>query len=224
MTPITQQDSNSITEGFLARLPPHAPSGLRDDITAAFGIAGRFAERVAEIRADNKLSPAGKAEAVREVLRTGFGAHLKQLQEKTKRARDHVAAQRAGLMKLPPPDNQIVIMQQQEIRSWMRSLPEFQRCQIAVDPKTDPAIREAIIHALPALSGLTPDIHGTAVTAAVEAMHGPKLRELDDLEEAIANTDAAIQIAGMEMHRVSDLHERDFRHAYFGAEDPGIAA
>jgi hypothetical protein len=142
---------------FLRRIPA-GMTGLHADVTTAFAIADRVAERAATIRSDSKLSPAGKAAALAEALDAGPRAHLKQLSEKTKAAIENIKARRAGLAPQKPRDETPVgEMRRQELRAYLRGLDQAERHRVALSG--DPEVEEAILFGPAALSGLSPEVH-----------------------------------------------------------------
>ena len=202
---------NATLDSLLSRLRPTAPKGLRDDIDAAFGIVDRFGEHVATIKSNRNLTSEGRVAATRDVLNKGLMDHFRQLQGNVKRARDHVAAQRAALMPTGPDKTDLFReAQRREIRELLGKMSMPERMHMASGSK-NPLVVEAILYAPdPAMIGLPANFLADIVRNNMEQTHGSKLKELDALEEDIANADAAIQIAGIDMRRLSELDDRLF--------------
>jgi DNA mismatch repair ATPase MutS len=98
-------------------------------------------------------------------------------------------------------------MQRQEIRTWLRSLPDAERTRAAL--QADEQVASAILNAPPALSGINLEIHAHVAEKELERKFGPQLREIEEREEWVGKVNAAIEVATMQFRRESGLTEKD---------------
>jgi hypothetical protein len=198
--------SNPTQDMFKARMRPTSPKGLRDDIDAAFGIVARFGEHVATIRDNKNLTNAGRENAMRDVLGRGLMDHFRQLQQNVKKAKDQLASQRAALVP-PGPDKADIFreLQRREMRDSLGKMPVTERIKMALESK-NPLVVEAILFAPePVMIGLPAGVLADVARKNLEAVHGPKLKEFDELEEDISNADAALQVAEMQLRQAAGM-------------------
>jgi hypothetical protein len=95
-----------------------------------------------------------------------------------------------------------------EVREYLRELDPVARMK-AVN-SDDPLIREAALGAPHYLSGLPQDIWEHAAAAAVEAVHGEHLEQIDVLETAYREAQAAVQVAMDDIRRAAEIDAREF--------------
>jgi hypothetical protein len=87
----------------------------------------------------------------------------------------------------------------------------------------DPLLVAAALEGPPELSGLTPEMRGDIEHAYVKAHHAPKLRTLDELQEALDVVGAAAEIAAMNIRNSVDLPPHEF-DTWFANGDKAHAA
>jgi hypothetical protein len=117
------------------------------------------------------------------------------LKDIAKKGLDGVQGERAALATRRPDKSDLFAeMQRQEVRTWLRSLPEGERMSVALSSK-DPSVRDAILMAPAAMSGLQADVRDHVLTAVLEEAHGPRLRALDETQQAYELLDAAVKTA-----------------------------
>ena len=201
---------NTIKAMFLSRLKSNAPAGIRSDIEAAFDLVDALTATATKIRADQNLTAQGRSEAIRAAFGGDLMANFRRLQGNVKKAREHLATQRLSLLpRAPDRSDTFGEMQRSEIRTWLRSLPEGQRWK-QLDT-ADKSVREAIIFAPAALSGMPEDRHALLIQTVMQETHGAQLADLEGLEDAIENAEAAIQVAGQNLQTASGLTIIDFQ-------------
>lgn len=189
-------------KSFTDRLPARMQASLSSDIEAAFGLVSSAKEKAAAINADAKLSFEGRRAAIKDALSGGIGEHMNQLKSTAANRLETVRGQRAALMPVQPGDTTAVgEMRRAEIRSWLRGMSDAERIRLATTT-TDLLIREAIAFSPAGLSGVPEDIKQSVVEAIIQGTHGPKLAELGEDEEALANVEAAVTVAAAEIGRL----------------------
>jgi hypothetical protein len=191
---------------FLKRLPAEAKEE-RALVTAAFGIPGTVKEKADEIRGNTRLSEIGKQEKIKELAVGNPLAHLKQLRSRAAAMTADVQNLRKGLQpKAPDRADLFGEMQRQELRTFLRTLPDAKRLRLAME---DAAITEAVLHASPALSGLSQEQHELVKEAYVERAFGAQLRGIEKREEVISNVGSALTIATRQFLNESGLTEKE---------------
>jgi hypothetical protein len=197
---------------FMSRLSASAPAGFRADIDSASAIVDQFGERVATIRNDKNLTNVGREQAMRNDVRLrGLLDHFRQMQNNVKKAKDHLAAQRAALV-LPGPDKTDIFreLQRREMRDSLARMPVNERMRMALESK-NPLVVEAVLHAPdPSLLGFPAAVHADFVKKQLQAAHGPRLQELAVLDKDVANYDSAIQVAGLDLRSAAAIDRTRF--------------
>lgn len=195
-------------ETFLARLPKGAPQEAFAHIATAWEIHDRAAAQIAVIRADPTLTSAGKAIAVEKLLASGILAHLRQVRADVDKRLSDAVGQRSVLRERVLGADNFPKALKQEVRQWLRELPAVERIKAL---SSDGAlIREAVLGAPHYLSGVPQDVWNHAANAAVEAVHGEHLKQIDVLETAFSEAQAALQVALDDIRRASDLPPDEF--------------
>lgn len=203
---------------FVQRLPSGTPDEVVCDIELAFRAPTAFLEKAEKIRSDKRLSTVGqrealvgalKGEGVAGATRGGMLGHLKHLRGTAERQLEELRETRATLRPTADRTDMFAEMQRQEVRTWLRSLPEADRLRIAYET-TDQTTREAIAFASPALSGISDEAHANVLSLLTTDKHGAALARVNHLEEIYDTQVAAIDEAARDLHRVSGLDEREF--------------
>lgn len=201
----------STADAFIARLPATAGEDPRRDIRTAFGIAENFKTKVASIRADRRFSDEGRRGEIINALRAGPLEHLGQLRAQPDAELARLRAERESFAARGPDKGDLFReMQRQEVRAALRQMPESARQKLALET-TDPLMREAIMFAPAAMSGLGEDIKSAVTRAAVEATHGARLSAIANEEELHEQVATAMQVADDEMRRASGLDEAAYQ-------------
>jgi hypothetical protein len=176
---------------FLDRLPPAATIEQRGAIEQAFFIAGNFAAKRRKIDEDTRLSAAGKADAIRELIAKDHGPQFKKLADFLERNRVAAATARANLRPVPLNDPG-----KKELRDFLRGLPAAERMRMILEKES---LRVAAMDAESFLSGLTDGEHEQVIGHHIQQKSPKELARLDELDEANVCVDAALQVtqAGM---------------------------
>jgi hypothetical protein len=198
-----------VTE-FLKRLPADAKEE-RALVEAAFGIPVTLREKGNEIRSNTRLSDLGKQEKLKELALGSPAAHMRQIRSRAAAMTANVKNLRLAL-KPPSPDRADLFgeMQRQEQRTFLRSLPPVERLRLVME---DPAMTEAVLHAAPALSGLSTEQLDAVKDKYLESTFGPQLRGIEAREAVLETLNAALHIATREFLRESQLSEGDLEKA-----------
>lgn len=195
-------------ETFLSRLPKGAPQEAFASIATAWEIHDRAAAQIGAIRNDPNLTSAGKAIAIEKALKGGPIDHLRQLRADVDKRLADAVGQRTVLRERVLGADNFPKALKQEVRQWLRELSAVERMKAL--QSDDALIREAVLGAPHYLSGVPKDIWNHATDAAVEAVHGEHLKQIDTLETAFTETQAALQVALDDIRRASDLPPKEF--------------
>jgi hypothetical protein len=125
------------------------------------------------------------------------------------------AAERRAKLKLQPVDKTDLVgcMRRQEMRAWLRSLPDQQRRDYIAShlEHLDPEMALAVIEAPAELSGVLGSDRGVLIDAALSAQHGPDaINEIVTLERAVEIAEMAVESVRAEVARdvgVPDQHQ-----------------
>lgn len=182
---------------LLARLPEHLSDKHRNAANEAFAIVDRAALKISKIKNDTRFTPEYKRKAIDEEVVGGALNEFAQLRSPLEQELTQIRGERGALApKAPDKTDTFAEMQRAEVRAWLRSLPEDERVLKAM---TDPAAREAVIHApTVAMTGLSKEIRERLVNEATEAEHGPELERLKMREANVMAVMGALQVARME--------------------------
>ena len=189
---------------FTSRIPASAPPRHNEAIETAIAIANGFEAKAREIGKDGRFSALGRSEAIKNHLAQGPAAHLEQIKAEVERDLNAIRGERASLVPSNPDKSDVFSeLQRQEIRNWLRDLPEAERTRIALTT-TDETIRAAILYSPAALTGLKEEIRQQVLNNHLEATHGPRLAELEKAESVALEVVAAIEVVSGFMNRVSN--------------------
>jgi hypothetical protein len=83
-------------------------------------------------------------------------------------------------------------------------MPEGQRLRAILE---DAQFSEAVIHAAPALSGLSAEMHNRVTEAALNQNFGAQIRGIKAREEMIATVSSALAVAAMQYRNVAGLEQ-----------------
>ena len=177
----------------------------------------KVSARHTELKQSGKYTAAGVTDQLKptaiETVRP-----LRKAQHAISRARKEVEARRSK-MKLKEPDASDLKseLQRQEIRSWLRSLPQAERDRIfnGGGDRVDPGIAEAVLFAPPELSGVARSNITLMKDRLLEAQFPGESEELAEIEQAIALTERAVNVCtdeivkeiGMTKEQLSKLAE-----------------
>jgi hypothetical protein len=198
------------TRQFQERLPDGHP--LRQTIADCLSIAERFAAKRAELAQSGRLTSAGQAAALREML-PGFARELGKAKEPLTKLQSEIKARRSAMKpKEPDPANLAAAIERAEIRTWLRSL-DLNARQTVLLTAIDHRLLEAALSAPPELSGLgqvSKSFASEVEQRFVELTCADELKAVDDLEYLVAEANSAAIVARVEMQRAADLDDRTF--------------
>jgi hypothetical protein len=186
-----------LLEQLEARLPRSASDSSRHNLRAVIGIADAYRAKAEAIRSDHRLSYTGCDEALAKLrAETLQNAHFQQIRSQSQKAQERLKNEREALRATalkPEPGDVIAEMQRKEIREMLRGLPEVERIKLAMGD--DPAIRDAVAFAIPALSAIPVDVHGKILDGIVETKNHTRNSELAELEAEAEVVTAAVGFA-----------------------------
>ena len=146
------------------------------------------------LQASGKLTEAGVDEqllgAVPDMARA-----FRKAERVAANARNEIAQRRAGLtLKQPDPANLAAELGRQELRTYLRSLPQPERDAITRSENLDPKLAEAILSAPRALSGVAQMHYDRMRNQAIEAQNPGVSANLAEMEEAISVLERTIAV------------------------------
>ncbi len=186
---------------------------LAADVETAFRIGPAFEPKARTIRANGHLTTAGHNIEVVAALKSGPVGHLAQIRGSIAAQLDAVKAKRAAAMAPPTMTTEqrgdlVGEMQRAEVRAWLRGMEPVERIR-AVLESNDPSVRDAVLLAPPALSGLNAEHHATIVQKAAQERYGAALKAWEREEDALESAAAAVEVAELDLLRVAGVERRD---------------
>ncbi|MEY9184889.1 hypothetical protein [Bradyrhizobium sp. USDA 313] len=118
---------------------------------------------------------------------------------------------KSSLPKLPgrEKDDLAGVLQDQEYRAYVRSLPQEQRDRVQ---RLHPDIAAAVARAPAELSGVPESVHGELVNAMLRQTHGVELARIASDVSALEWADELVRQADIEIRAAAEVqHETDFR-------------
>jgi hypothetical protein len=184
------------THAFLDRIP--TDSDWHTTAASAFSAVESFRGRINTIKANTRLSSEGHLAEIREASKTGPLAYLSELRRQVVDERKSLANRRAHFELPKPADKDIVAaLGMQEIRAWLRSLPNpGERLKHAA---SNPVIAGAVAHSPAALSGLDDAGLARAREFLVDHLFGDEIAALQAEVDVIDNVEQAINVAEGEL-------------------------
>jgi hypothetical protein len=203
---------------FLPRLPKSATQEHRAVIEQAFHINANFEIERQKILNNRTLSDQGKRDAIAAMVKKDHAPQFRKLAEVVARHQVGAATARANLR--PKPLDPAGEARRDQIRIWLRSLPAHERMKRALSD--DETIRAAVMDAPSYLSGLRDDDHALIINQHIQKQFGAELLQLDDLDEIVANMDAALKVSRNEVFRSSNIAPHEFM-TIFSPEEKAAA-
>jgi hypothetical protein len=195
---------------FLDRIPES--SDWHTTAASAFSAIESFRGRIRDIKSDRKLSSEGHLDAIREAAKTGPLTYLTELRRQVVEERKSLANRQAHFELPKPADKDIVgALGMQEIRAWLRSLPNpGERLKHAA---SNPDIAKAVAHSPAALSGLDDAGLERARRFLTDHLFGEELATLQAEVDIIDSVDQAITIAEGELRNAYEPDRVPFTSA-----------
>ena len=157
-----------------------------------------------EAAKSGQFTEAGLVESAKKFALSQLAPALHRSRQEIQAARKEALVLRNGLT-LQPPDKTDVVgaMRRQEIRAWLRSLPEQERRSFIASriSSLDPEISLAIVEAPPELSGVLTADRQQLVNSALQAQHGDSIEQVVELERAIGIAEQTVEAARTEIAR-----------------------
>ena len=147
-----------------------------------------------------KFSPQGLREELREYAAQKTIIPIHRAVMAAQKASDERRSTRASLVvaKADPADLSSALLRG-EMRTWLRSLSSAEKMQFLTASDISEHLLLAAMEAPPAMIGLTPDMLKQVQQVAIEGKFETELNRLDEMQEAIELTDAAVGISIFEL-------------------------
>jgi hypothetical protein len=183
---------------------------LHEIMRAQLGIKTGAKEKAATAEKSPRwehLNEVGRKAAKREELST-FVQSNAQAKLSLKKLR---AGIKESLPKLPgrEPSDLAGVLQDQEIRTYVRSLPQEQRDRLQ---RMHPDIAAAVARMPAELSGVSPSVHQELINETLRKTHGAELAKVGADVAALELADELIRTADKEIRAAAEVaHTTDFR-------------
>jgi hypothetical protein len=162
-----------------------------------------FGERASSIRSDRRYSEEGRAEKIRQEAEETLRDINSTVRERTASYRARVQQYNVEITRAMPaaPDPALA----QEIRTYVRALPDGQRSSFVQTRLDDAQLVGAIINAPPYLSGLHEEIF-TLIQKRVAGAYAPqKIGELERLVGMLASVDQCVNAIRKALAKTADI-------------------
>ena len=162
--------------------------------------------------AGGKFTEAGIAEDAKQFALTRLAPMLHRGRQAIAQARREAEEQRSKLTLKPPDKSDLVgAMRRQEMRTWLRSLPDKERNRyVAQVDRLDPEMALAITESPAELSGVLSADRKLLIDRALQAQHGDAIDKVLELERAVEIASHAVEAVRGEIARdigVLDPHQ-----------------
>ncbi len=201
---------------ILQRLKPNTPyrdhfqtivHGAFDCVLALEGERDRIAK-------DANLSDVGRRTILAEAVQKTFSRDLCQISRNYRLSKAQNATRRAALKPKPLDKSDTVgELRRQEIRTYLRKLPDVDKLRAADELALDADAFAAVVDAPPALSGFNGRLKPQFDELRTRYMHqhfGPQIDELDAQGEDIATVGAAVEMAMGALRQAAGMNEAQF--------------
>jgi hypothetical protein len=200
------------SEHLLARI---GDENLRAAVKKAFDVAERFAARRQSLANNPSLSDQGRFESIATDLKREFGPAFRLARQPLREARAAVDVRKAKIS-LPAidPTDVVAQLQRMERRASVAALDPVERTKLLFESGTDVRIIDAVIAEPPELSGLPRDRHAELLNRRLQQLFGPDIAALEDEEQALAEAEAAIEVAKHHMKTSFDPDQKSDRRQF----------
>ncbi|HWV41315.1 hypothetical protein [Pseudorhodoplanes sp.] len=172
---------------YFAFDPDLDPSGTvakaKAAYVAAFEVVDGLRGKRGELEASKKFTPLGLQEQLGDAALKEALPALKRSRVAIEKLQSEIKEKRSKITLAKPSDDQR--KDHEEIRSAMRAMTPAQRDQFLSENRGNPVVASAIANAIPALSGVHPDVHRNIATEQLLRERGPEIEELDSLSEVL---------------------------------------
>lgn len=168
--------------------------GTREPFAPMWGAASKLADakaaaiaKAAEIDRSPNFTPAGRAAAKRSYLETTFAPLVKTALAAMDSADAEIARIRSTMTAAPIDKTDIAgALRRQEIRGWLRTLPDERRtAMLALPDQLEPEIAAAVIEQPAPLSGATEQQRARMTERAVGARYPKEAATISTLDAAV---------------------------------------
>jgi hypothetical protein len=183
---------------------------LRREVEHALEVAEKFAEGKAAIDNDKYLSPEGKTAKKGALVRAALrdirdaGAPIDAM--KTKRAALVASIKPVSFDK----SDFAHALLRAELRSALKSMPIGDRAALLLGEKSDPAFTDALLEAPGILSGIDHQMYEQIREQRLATLFTQESFQVESLNDQIAETEAALQIAQDDVGRAAGLPPHEF--------------
>lgn len=184
----------NLTSQLLGRVRDHAKAkGLRAAVTAAGVIAEEVGAKAAALRNSADLTETGRMKGASDLMRRELLPRLATAAAPIKKARALVREERAAIS-IPAPDRADAAgaLDRQEIRAVLRAMRPMEVMALLTQPGVDERLADAVLSAPAMMSGLNAEDFERVLQLTLERRFAPQMEAIRDLEDAVAEAEAAI--------------------------------
>lgn len=153
-----------------------------------------------QVEATGKYLPLGISELVGEDAMINAIPKVRRARSIVEGVRKEMEERAKGITLGKPSDE--TRKDHEEIRAAMRAMNDKQRESFLAENRNDPLIASAIAGAIPALSGVHPEVHKNIKLEQLKREHGDAISELDDLNELLEKASRATAVSRNELRRI----------------------
>jgi hypothetical protein len=185
-------------------------AALEQPLRSSLHAVEKLMSRAEELRASGKYSAQGLRDETRTLARRDTLPTLSMAQAAVELASQALAADRAK-MTIPQADPADVAgaVRRGEMRSWFRTMGAAKAMQYLLSDDADDVMILAVMEGPAALSGLTEEMRGQVQGRFIEARHSGELARLEEMEEVITLTSAAIETARYQLRQEIGFAENE---------------
>jgi hypothetical protein len=182
------------------------------ELKRALEASEKFSDRAAAIKSNKDLSDAGRAKETKAQLRAAL-RDIRDAASPVTEMKAKLAAIQEGI-KRPSFDKTDIAgaLARQEIRAAIRAMPLGDRAALLTGDGADPRYVDAVLEQPPLLSGTPPELFEKILSQRLESVFSAEIAQGEDLDNQIAEAEAALQIARQDVQRASGLAEHEFNH------------
>lgn len=208
MTPVDGRENRRIRLWDFDAKPGSTIARLESVYLGAIDSVDKVAEHKAAAIRSGKFTPDGANDDALQFALNNLVPTFKRGRAAISAAKKEVTALRDKI-KLQPIDKTDVVgfLRRQEIRSWLKSMPEEARGKYLASnvDSLDPTIALAVMESTPE-EGIAPaSVRTVILDRALEAQHGAAVAELQELERAIEAAESAVETGRDEVRRETGM-------------------
>ncbi len=175
------------------RWKPNWSPDLKNALELALNTEAAIADRRREIEAEGKLNARGIADALSTFVDKSAKPNLGHVKRAIEKAKGDIATRRLNLSPKKPSDP-TAYLEQQEIRTWLRSLDKGGLMKALESDGADPAVLSAALTSPIPIPALDADMR---VRVVERCLGSEFVRAEAEDKEAIATAEAALRFAEM---------------------------